>query len=152
MNTHKKSIIFDIGGVLFHHEILPSGMQKFTPIEQGISLLKKCYERAIEQGNRLFICTNMTHEGVERLREKYPEIFELFHGIVTSTSAQAKKPNPAIFEHLIKEHELQSEYAVFIDDQLENIRAAELMGLMGIHAHDFVQVSKVLEKHGFIKI
>jgi len=49
---------------------------------------------------------------------------------------QANKPEEQIFHALLNDHSLNPEECVFIDDVLANIKAAEDLGITGIHCQD----------------
>ncbi len=132
-----KTIIFDIGGVLFR----PSGTQ-FEPIEEGINLLAECAHLDV------YVCTNYDSQVVEFLINEFPKEFEHVKGFVTPDRAGSKKPNPGIFQYLIKQYPIIPHESVFIDDSLHNIIAAKDAGFTGIHAADMSLVKAELRSLG----
>jgi HAD superfamily hydrolase (TIGR01509 family) len=80
---------------------------------------------------RLFLLTNIDHETYKALSAHYPEIFNLFEGRVTSCETGLLKPDPAIFNYLCGAYKLSPAECFYIDDQLENVQAANGCGIQG---------------------
>lgn len=143
-----KNIIFDVTGVLFDHGTEQDKL--FVPCKEGIEVLQDCRARAHVLGHTFYICTNMQIPYMEILQQEYPEIMGAFKGIVTPSTALAKKPNPQIFEYLLTRFHLEARDSVFIDDQEMNITAAQGLGMTGIHAQDFSHVRRELKRLGVL--
>lgn len=147
----RKNIIFDVTGVLFDHGTQDSTQGKvFVPCKEGIEVLKECMVSAEAQGHTLYICTNMQIPYMEILQQEYPDIMGAFKGIVTPSTALAKKPSLAIFQYLLARFHLEPRDSVFIDDQEMNIVAAQEVGIIGIHAYDFSHVRNELKRLGVL--
>ncbi len=133
-----KTIIFDIGGVLFK----PDYQQTLVPIKEGVALLLQC----VQKGHHVYICTNYTSQIVDQLTTQYPECFpQALKGYITPEVAAAKKPQPGVFQFLLATYNLIAEESVFIDDSLPNIYAARQAGFIGIHATDMSVVKAELQ-------
>ena len=148
--SEQRNIVFDLGGVLFEPNSpaeYDSGQKLFTPLEEGVSLLRECYAAAQKQGHKLFVCSNWSMGYVDMLEQDFPHIFAMFDGIVTPTVAQAKKPDVKIFRYLLDTYDLIPHHSIFIDDQLSNVQAATSVGMSGIHLNDFNDVRNQLKKH-----
>jgi len=117
------------------------------PIKEGIALLKDCHK---QQRHKLYIISNWDKESFEIIFKKYPEIFDLFDGIVISGIAQEIKPNKGIYEYLLNTYNLQPKECIFIDDQEENIFTAETLGIKGILCKNFADVRKTLQSYGVL--
>lgn len=71
--------------------------------------------------------------------ETFPIVFEQFEflrrldGIVVSGDEKLVKPDPRLFEILIKKFALKPESSVFIDDNIKNIQSAKEIGFEAIH-------------------
>lgn len=61
--------------------------------------------------------------------------FRRFRGIVVSGRLKIKKPDPRIFDHLVKTHGLVPAATLFIDDALKNVEGARAAGLQAIQFH-----------------
>ncbi len=157
MHGHK-NIIFDLGGVIFEYNktaIMASrNSEQEKPlkvIEPGLHILKQCHkqkERSPEY--KFFVCTNWDEYTVGLLKRDYPEIFSLFDGIVFSCIAQARKPDPAIFQYLLDTYALSSHECIFLDDQEKNTNAAGLLGMTAILVNDFAKVEESLRQLGVL--
>jgi putative hydrolase of the HAD superfamily len=68
----------------------------------------------------------------------YPrELFgELFDQVVISGEVGLRKPDPEIFQHALDLLGLPPEECAFIDDIEHNVRAAERLGMVGVHHTD----------------
>jgi putative hydrolase of the HAD superfamily len=68
----------------------------------------------------------------------YPrELFaELFDGVVISSEVGLRKPDPAIFQHALELIGLPPHECAFVDDIEHNVRAAEQLGIEGVHYVD----------------
>lgn len=67
----------------------------------------------------------------EALTHKYP-INQYFDKIYISAELRLMKPNHAIYQFVMEDLLRKPEEIVFIDDNLENIRVAEELGMFGI--------------------
>lgn len=141
------NIIFDIGGVLFQSVYRDQDIKLYVPLERGIELLKKCHAQQNEHGNRLhnlYILSNWKSPNFQLLQEKYPSIFDLFDGTVISGNVEFAKPDIRIYEHILKQFQLNVQECIFIDDMIENVEAAQYVGMHGILCSDFDVVEEKL--------
>ncbi len=74
------------------------------------------------QGYKLYVLSNMTKHFIKN-EYKFP-IFSYFDGIVYSAPIKMVKPNPEIYEYLLKKFSLIPEECLFIDDIEKNLAAA----------------------------
>lgn len=101
---------------------------------EGIAFIKKCKAK----GHKIYGLSNWDKESFALLQVKYPEFFELFDGIVISAEAGANKPHATIYQALLERYNLNPEQCWFIDDQEENIAAAQKLGINAvIHKSSF---------------
>ncbi len=137
-----KTVIFDIGGVLFKPSIDP--LRKFAPIEEGINLLAECAH------HQIYVCTNFAAPVVEFLINEYPEYFDQVKAYITPTIALTRKPHPEMFQYLIDKYPIIPHESVFIDDSIHNVVAARQAGFIGIHATDMSLVREELQALGVL--
>jgi HAD superfamily hydrolase (TIGR01549 family) len=104
-------------------------------------------------GYKLYILSNWDPTSFPLFMEQFPELFiyedaNLFDGIMTSGKTGIIKPNPEIFEACLKKFNIKKSEAIFIDDTIENIKAAEMLGITSIHCQqkDISKVKKDLIK------
>jgi len=103
-----------------------------TPIEEGWRAARRC-RRA---GKRLYLLSNYPREGYARLREKFADRFEIFDGGCISCMCHLVKPEPAIYDELIRSCALVPERTLFIDDRLANVEGAMKSGIHGFHMQE----------------
>ena len=60
-------------------------------------------------------------------------ILELFDDALISTDVGAAKPDPAIYRALLTRNDLDPAACVFVDDRLDNLAAAQALGMRTIH-------------------
>lgn len=148
------NIIFDLAHVLFVPEFTDFEFNgvSFTPIEQGIHLLKRCAAQTDPLGNkhRLFVLSNLDRESLNNLQENFPDIFALFEGIIVSGMVNFKKPDARIFTHLLTTYNLTADNSIFIDDRIENVIAARQLGISGILWDNHHAVEKELKAFGVL--
>ncbi len=68
--------------------------------------------------------------GNEYPREGWDEMFD---AIVISGEVGMRKPEPEIFDHVLRLLGVEPGQTVFVDDLEHNVRAAEALGLVGVH-------------------
>ena len=83
-----------------------------------------------EKGYRIFILSNACN----RFFHYFPKHYDLksFDGVVVSSDVKMIKPNPEIYEYLLKTYDLKAEESLFLDDIKENIQAAKQRGIKAI--------------------
>ena len=69
-------------------------------------------------------------------------------GGILSYKEHLIKPEPEIYQLLLKRYGLKAEESVFLDDTLKNVEAAEEQGIHGIHFLTKEQAEKELRKLG----
>jgi epoxide hydrolase-like predicted phosphatase len=91
---------------------------------------------------RVGMLSNATDALETKLRHNYG-IADLFDPIINSSRVGVAKPDPAIYQELLKRMHLEPGEIVFIDDRADNIAAAAAMGM---HVIWFVSPEE-LERH-----
>jgi|SRR5579871_2424454 len=112
-----------------------------------IRLIKKIKSQG---KHKLIIVSNLAHETFDLLAKTYPELLELFEGVVISAHIGMVKPNTAIYEHVLNHYELEAQHCLFIDDQEDNILAAQTMGINGIIYRRFRPLKQQLRQFGIV--
>lgn len=82
-------------------------------------------------GIPLYVLSNMSVVNAVYLRTR--PYFDLFDGIVISAEEKLIKPDTALFQVVTDRYQLDASNMVFIDDSLPNIKAAESIGMHGVH-------------------
>lgn len=70
-----------------------------------------------------------------RLKEWYgvSDFSSFFHKEYYSCNLNMRKPDPEIFEYVLKDSDLEPSATLFIDDGIQNIESAQKLGLHTIH-------------------
>ena len=79
----------------------------------------------------LYCLSNMSAPTFAYLREQHT-FWDQFRGIVISGEVNMMKPEPEIFEYLLRRYGLCASETIFIDDHPPNIRGAQTSGLRTI--------------------
>lgn len=88
--------------------------------------------------HRLFLLSNTNESHIREVsrvmgEKRYQRFKACFEGFHLSHEMGMRKPQPAIFLHLIDTHGLRTEETLFVDDTLENIEAAQQLGIQTWH-------------------
>jgi len=100
--------------------------QKLSPA--AIAFIKRCKK----EGHKIYGLSNWDPESFVLLKEKHPHLFDLFDGIIISGHVKANKPHPPIYHALLNQYQLEPHRCWFIDDQKENVEAAQKIGINAI--------------------
>lgn len=106
---------------------------------------KLVYE--LKENYRLFGLTNWAADTFQLVYDQYP-FFKEFEGIVVSGTEKIIKPDPAIFNILLKRYQIQSSESLFIDDNYDNIQVAEKLGFNTIWVEEHTDLSEELISAG----
>jgi FMN phosphatase YigB (HAD superfamily) len=88
----------------------------------------------LSQKYRLFLLSNTDSIHIERFQHKagisfYRDFYQCFEKVYFSYELGMRKPDPEIFEFIIKEHNLLPKNTLFVDDNLQNVESAEKLGI-----------------------
>jgi HAD superfamily hydrolase (TIGR01509 family) len=87
---------------------------------------------------RLFILsnTNAIHiKGVNTILNKttgIPNLDNIFEKVYYSHEVLLRKPDVAIYEYLLRDKDLKASETIFLDDNLDNIKASERVGITSL--------------------
>ncbi|MEP7376659.1 MAG: HAD family phosphatase [Chitinophagaceae bacterium] len=70
-----------------------------------------------------------------------------FDGRVVSGEEKTRKPFPEFYQRLLGRYDINPAEALFIDDNLRNVKAAEKLGITSIHFQSSAQLDDELKKH-----
>lgn len=126
LSTREKNVIASMAKFLFGDPKSFIKTKKF--IKKGLKFVKKCKKN----GHKVYILSNWDAPSFKVLAEQHPEFINLFDGTVISGEVGMIKPDPAIYQFLLKEYNLNPSQTVFFDDRPENVTAAQAQGIHGI--------------------
>lgn len=87
------------------------------------------------KGCTLYAASNWNSETFEITRPRMT-FLDLFDGMHISGEIGVIKPDPRFFTSMMDRYGFKSEEAIFIDDNLENVSAAQKVGISSIHFHN----------------
>jgi 2-haloacid dehalogenase len=88
-------------------------------------------EELAAAGVPLYALTNWSAETFPRARPRFP-FFDRFRAIVVSGELGVIKPDPPIFEHLLRLSGTTPAETVFIDDSAKNVAGAAALGFIAL--------------------
>ena len=98
------------------------------PIQDTVEVLAECRQLEVP----LYALTNWSAETFPIARQRF-DFLSWFDGIVVSGEVELAKPDPAIFQRLVTDFDIEPTEAVFIDDVPKNVDAARALGFHAIH-------------------
>lgn len=94
-------------------------------IKESITFIQECKQA----GHSVYILSNWDPYSCALLKIRWPNFFALFDGIVISGEIGLIKPDPGIYQYLLQKYQLDPDDCFFIDDQEENVIAAQKEGI-----------------------
>jgi 2-haloacid dehalogenase len=116
------------------------------PIQGTIDLFKQLKESG---KYKIYALTNWSAETFPIAIERY-DFMGWFDGIVVSGAEKMRKPAQEFYQLLLDRYNVDPQEALFIDDNLRNILAAEKMGITSIHFTSPGQLKEELVKRALI--
>ncbi len=98
------------------------------PIPETVDLFREL--RGLGR-HRFYALTNWSHETFPVALGRY-DFLHWFDGRVVSGEEMTRKPFDDIYEILLERYSVEPQRAVFIDDNADNVAAAERLGIHGI--------------------
>jgi 2-haloacid dehalogenase len=107
-------------------------------IPETVSILKKLKTRY-----KVYGLTNWSAETFKIACTKFA-FFKEFDGIVVSGQEKILKPDKRIYYRLLDRYNLKAKNTLYIDDNIDNIRTAEEIGMVSIHFENARKLEKEL--------
>lgn len=98
---------------------------------------------------KIYALTNWSGETFPIALQRF-EFLNWFDGIVVSGDEKNRKPFPSFYQVLLDRYNINPDTALFIDDNLRNIHAAEQMGIPSIHFTSAEELRIKLEERGIL--
>lgn len=115
------------------------------PIAETVKILEVLKRRKYP----LYGLTNWSAETFYRIRTRY-DFLDWFEDIVVSGDVGLAKPDPAIYEILLRRAGAPAERCLFIDDSPANIAAAQDLDFMTIHFQSPQQLRQALAQRDLL--
>lgn len=83
---------------------------------------------------KLFLLTNTDEIHIDRFEHNvgisfFSDFYQCFEKVYYSHEMGMRKPDPAIFNHILNKHDLHPKRTLFVDDKKENTDAAASLGI-----------------------
>jgi HAD superfamily hydrolase (TIGR01509 family) len=143
-STKEKTLMINIMNLVLDPETIASIIEPNKSTIQLVQKLKKA-------GYPIYLCANAPEELYATAHNKFPDIIQLFDGIVISSQVKTVKPDETIFNHLLSAHNLDPAHCILIDDLEESAATARKLGMQAIVFDKASHVTNKLKKCG-IKI
>ncbi|OBQ54143.1 HAD family phosphatase [Tamlana sp. s12] len=98
-------------------------------IQGTVDILKKLID---SKQYKVVALTNWSAETFPIAQEKF-DFLQWFEGILVSGEENTRKPFEDIYKLTLSRFNIEADKAIFIDDNLRNIEAANKLGIHGIH-------------------
>lgn len=95
----------------------------------------------------LYALTNWSAETFPHALERF-EFFKIFDGVVVSGAEKMRKPSAEFYKIILDRYHIDASNAIFIDDNLRNVKGAESVGITGVHFHNPSQLKQELQRLG----
>lgn len=89
--------------------------------------------RLKHEGYHLYYLSNYSYTMRNLTRGHELSVLDPMDGGIFSCDVKLLKPDPAIYELLLKRYALKAEECVFLDDTLRNVETAQQLHMKGIH-------------------
>ncbi|MET0607004.1 MAG: HAD family phosphatase [Beijerinckiaceae bacterium] len=113
-------------------------------IDDTVELLKTLRAACL----RVFAITNFNQDKFALAQKRFP-FLTIFDDVVVSGEERLLKPDPAIYEVLLRRQRLDPSDCAFIDDSEKNIAAARAVGMHAIHFRTPAQARSEFRALGF---
>ena len=98
---------------------------------------------------KFYALTNWSAETFPIALDRF-DFLQWFDGRLVSGEEKTRKPFPDFYKKLIDKFSIDPSRAVFIDDNLRNVKAGETLGLQGIHFTDPADLKIKLIESGLL--
>lgn len=111
--------------------------------------MREIIEKLKKKGYKLGLLSVHTREWVEHCEKQF-DYHKLFHSILYSFEIEVCKPEKRAYELMLKKIKSKAENCLFIDDNPENLIAAEKLGIKIILFESAQQLINELKKRGIL--
>lgn len=116
------------------------------PIADSVSVLAELKAGGVP----LYALSNWSTETFPVALRRF-EFLHWFQGVLLSGEARILKPDPRLFQLLLRRYTIDPSQAVYVDDHARNVEAARQLGMHGIHFTDSATLRAELARVGLLK-
>jgi 2-haloacid dehalogenase len=113
-------------------------------LDENVKLIKP-----LKKKYNVYGLTNWSAETLPVAMARY-DFFDDLDGIVVSGDEKLIKPDPQIYRVLIDRYSVRPEESLFVDDNFDNIVAAQKLGFRTIHFTNDVNLEETLKEMGVL--
>ena len=113
-------------------------------IKETVTLLNRLKRNT---DHRLYALTNWSAETFPVALQRF-DFLQHFEDILVSGEEKTIKPFPKIYEIILDRYQINPPNSVFIDDNVENVKAANNLGINGIRYRNTAQLKEDLSNLG----
>lgn len=143
-STGEKALFCSIVESLFSPE-------KFIQSVRPIKNMQKLAYALKSKGYNIYILSNWDAQSFPFLVKKHQSFFNIFNGYLISGTEGIGKPDLQFYKNLLQKYDLEPSQTIFIDDEQQNINAANSLGIKSILQSSFLLVCKQLKQIGIMK-
>ena len=125
-------------------EAFSQARDSLQPNDFMVSSIRQ-WKEASQGALKVYAMSNISKEDFAFLSTKMAD-WSVFDRVFTSGHAGMRKPDLDFYIYVLEEAKVSAEEAVFIDDKMENVLAAESMGISSIVFEDSTSVIRTLGK------
>ncbi len=103
--------------------------------------------RQLSERYGVWLASNTDEVHYNYIIQKFPEVL-FYKRAALSYKMGTKKPELQYFVKALELFDIEPEHAIFIDDLMENVQAAEKLGITGIQFTTYEILSEELTRHG----
>jgi 2-haloacid dehalogenase len=118
-----------------------------APIPETVKIFRELKESG---RYKLYALTNWQAGLFDIALVRY-DFLHWFDGRVVSGEEKTRKPFPEFYQRLLDRYNVKPEEALFIDDNLRNVKAAEAIGIKSLHFLGAAELRKQLVKLGILE-
>ncbi len=126
----------------FMADRFPGLLKKFDYTDGWLDAIKA-------KGYRILILSNFSEKAFRDCADELDYVAKADEAVI-SWKVHMLKPDPEIFEYMIKEYDLVPEECVFIDDNADNIRTADSFGINTVLFTDKPSADEALAEYGVV--
>ncbi len=112
------------------------------PIQGTVDIFRKLKQNP---NLKIYALTNWSAETFPVALERF-DFLQWFDGRVVSGEEKTRKPFPEFYQLLLDRYNVKPQEALFVDDSLRNVKAAEALGIKSIHFQYPAQLKNELKK------
>jgi putative hydrolase of the HAD superfamily len=135
-----ESVRTALGFNLSDDQLLDGWNAIFVGEMPGIAAMLDSAKRA----RPLYAFSNTNGAHVDCFSQRFSGVLTHFRHVFISSAIGLRKPDPAAFEHVVREIGVPAQRILFFDDVAENIAGAKAMGLQTVHVATRNSVAEAL--------